>query len=89
MIYSIEYRRLENKTNLHINALEKINKNFCSIYPYFVNINLGLDVRCLLCDGEYVIDVTQWSGVGLSFSDVLTPSKDIKDLVHKFIFDVN
>lgn len=89
MDYSITYKRLENKTSLHINAMKKINKDFCPTYPYFINVNLGIDIRCLLCDGSYIIDVTEWSGIGLSFSDVLTPSKEIKDLIHKYIFNIN
>ena len=83
--YNISFRRLENITSLHIKTIEKLNSKFCSIYPYFINVNLGDDVRFLLCDGEYVVDVTEWSGVGLSFSET-TPSKEVKDLIHNYLF---
>ena len=87
--YSISFKRLENKTIHHINAIKKINSDFCDIYPYFINVDLGPDVRCLLCDGTNVIDVTEWSGHGLSLSDELIPSEDIKDLIHEFVFEVS
>jgi len=86
--FNITFRRLENKTNLHINAIKKVNKDFCAIHPYFVNVNLGEDVRCLLCDGEYVIDISEWSGLGLSLSKKIDSNENIRDLINKFVFDV-
>jgi hypothetical protein len=87
--YSITFRRLENKTNLHINDIKKVNKDFCSIHPYFVNVNLGKDIRCLLCDGQHIIDVTEWSGFGLSLSNKIDPTEKVKDLINNFVFDAN
>jgi hypothetical protein len=75
--YSITFRRLENKTNLHINDIKKVNKDFCSIHPYFVNVNLG------------IIDVTEWSGFGLSLSNKIDPTEKVKDLINNFVFDAN
>jgi hypothetical protein len=86
--YSITFRKLENKTNIHIQYLEEENDNFCMIHPYFVNVNLGDDVRCLLCDGEYVVDVTEWSGIGLSFSEEVKPSEKSLELIHDYIFEL-
>ena len=87
--FNITFRRLENKTNLHINAIKKVNKDFCAIHPYFVNVNLGDDVRCLLCDGEYIIDISEWSGLGLSLSKEIDPNENIRDLINKFVFNAN
>ena len=86
--YNITFRRLENKTNLHINDIKKVNKDFCSIHPYFINVNLGKDIRCLLCDGEHIIDVTEWSGFGLSLSNKVDPSEKVRDLINNFVFNV-
>lgn len=87
--YSISFKRLENKTIHHINAIKKINSDFCVIYPYLINVDLGPDVRILLCDGTNVIDISEWSGIGLSISKEINPTEDIKDLIHEFVFEVS
>ena len=87
-MYSITYKRLENKTILHIDGMRMLNKDFCSTHPYLININLGEDIRCLLCDGEYIIDITHWSGVGLTFSTEILPSFSVRELVEDYIFNI-
>ena len=86
MNWNINYRRLKNLTNLHIKDIEKINSDFCSFYPYFINVNLGKDVRTLLFDGKYIIDVSKWSGIGLCLSKEFDPEEEVKNIIHEFIF---
>ena len=88
MSWSIKFRRLENKTNIHIKAINKLNSDFCCIYPYFINVNLGKDVRILLCDGEYIVDISEWSGIGLSISEEINPTEEVLNIIHNFLFNV-
>ena len=88
MNWNINFRRVENKTNLHINYIKDLNSKFCCIYPYFINVNLGPDVRTLLCDGEHIIDVSEWTGIGLSLSEEIDPSKEVRNLINKYIFEL-
>lgn len=86
MNWTIKFRRLENKTNIHIKAIYKLKPDFCSFYPYFINVNLGKDVRVLLCDGKNIIDVSDWSGSGLSLSKEVDPTEEVKNIVNEFVF---
>lgn len=86
--YDITYRKLLSYTMHHANVVRKINPNFCLHSPYFINVELGDDIRTLICDGEYIIPVT-WNGRGMELSEEVKPSDRVLRLIHLELFDVD
>src|SRR5210317_1277765 len=86
-LFKVAFRYLEIKNNLHIAEVEKIEPNFCMIRPIAINISIPDKDVFLLFDGSYIIDLTNWSGVGLGFSKEFKPKQSILDSLHKWLAD--
>ena len=86
-LFKVSFRHLERKTNLHVVEAKKIEPRFCMIKPIAINISIpGKDV-VLLFDGSYIVNLTTWSGVGLSFSKEIEPDQSMTDTLHKWLKD--
>ena len=82
----ITFRLVNNITLYHIKEIENKNKRFCTHKPYLINVNIGPKFKVLLCDGEYIMDITDWSGIGMSMTSEVEPSKRVRSLVEQYLF---
>ena len=89
MKYEIKYRWIINLTGHHVRSLREKEPNFCTLSPVIINVNLGDEKHVFCCDGTYLIDISNWSGIGLKLSEEYDPNPQIKDLVHSKVFDVD
>lgn len=89
MKYSITYRWIINLTGNHVRYLREKEPNFCTISPIIVNVCLGDEQQVLITDGTYVLDIENWSGIGLKLSQEYEPNPEIKNLIHKKVFEVD
>ena len=82
----IQFRLVSSVSIYQIDQIKKMNSKFCTTLPYIVNIYLKGVLTVLLCDGEHIIDITKWSGIGLRYSTEVEPTDEVRELVEKYLF---